>query len=364
VPEEAKEPEEMKEPEEPEDPEVPEEPKEPEAPKEPEEQEKPEEAEKPAEPKKKKGCLGCSLPVAIGISAVLFILFIIGFAAGPIGRSMLGDIAWLDWLNISVPELHLPAETVFHLFGFPITNTVITAWITIIFLVVLSYFVTRRMKIIPGRLQAAFEALLGWIYNLCCDVAGEKNGRRFFPVVCTIFLFVGFNGWLALIPGYGTSILVHTAEGEVHLLRPANTDINMPLAIALMSVLSVQIFGLKSLGIRYVGKFINVGGFVHSLGNIFRGKLREGFIGLITSVIEMAVGFLELISELIHILSFTFRLFGNMTAGEMLLSVALFLVPMLFALPFYGLELLVGFIQAIIFAGLSLIFLTVATQEH
>ena len=314
--------------------------------------------------KKKKGCLGCSLPVAIGISVTLFILFIIGFAAGPIGRSMLGDIAWLKWLEIPVPELHLPAETVFHIFGFPISNTIITAWITIIFLVVLSYVVTRRMKIIPNRLQVAFEAILGWVYNLCRDVAGEKNGRRFFPVVCTIFLFVGFNAWLALIPGYGASIFVHTAEGEVHLLRPANTDINMPLAIALMSVISVQFFGLKTLGTQYVKKFINVGGFAHSLGKIFRGKPRDGLIGLITGAIEMAVGFLELISEFIHVLSFTFRLFGNMTAGEMLLAVALFLVPMLFALPFYGLELLVGFIQAIIFAGLSLIFLTVAIQKH
>ena len=358
------EPEEQKGPEEPEEPEEPKGPEEPEEPKEHEAPEVSEELKEPAELKKKKGCLGCSLPVAIGITVALLLLFIIGFAAGPIGRSMLGDVAWLNWLNIAVPELHLPAETVFHLFGFPITNTVITAWITIIFLVALSFVVTRRMKIIPNRLQVAFEAILGWIYNLCCDVAGDKNGRRFFPVVCTIFLFVGFNGWLALVPGYGSSILVHTAEGEVHLLRPANTDINMPLAIALMSVISVQFFGLKTLGIHYVGKFINVGGFVHSLGKIFRGKPREGFTGLITGVIEMAVGFLELISELIHVLSFTFRLFGNMTAGEMLLSVALFLVPMLFALPFYGLELLVGFIQAIIFAGLSLIFLTVAIQEH
>ena len=314
--------------------------------------------------KKKKGCLGCSLPMAIGITVALLVLFVIGFAAGPIGRSMFGDIAWLDWLDIPVPELHLPAETVFHIFGFPITNTVVTAWITIIFLVTFSYVITRRMKIIPGKLQVAFEALLGWIYNLCIDVAGEKNGRRFFPVVCTIFLFVGFNGWLALIPGYGTSILIHTAEGEAHLLRPANTDINMPLAMALMAVISVQFFGLKTLGIQYLKKFFNVGGFVHSLGKIVRGKLREGFIGLITGTIEMAVGFLESISELIHVISFTFRLFGNMTAGEMLLSVALFLVPMLFALPFYGLELLVGFIQAIIFAGLTLLFLTVATQKH
>lgn len=311
---------------------------------------------------KRRGCLGCSFPVLIGIIVVLLVLLIVGFAAGPIGKSMFGDL-FPSWLSIDTPELHLPASPVFHIFGFPITNSIIAAWITIIFLVGFSYAVTRRMKLIPGRLQAAFEFLLGWLYDLCCSVAGEGKGRKFFPVVATIFLFVGFNAWLALLPGFG-SITVHTVEGEVHLLRPANTDINMPLAIALSSVFFVQYFGLRSLGRRYVAKFINVGGFLSSLGKIMKGKIRAGFSGLITGVIEIFVGFLELLSEFIHVVSFTFRLFGNMTAGEILILVAVFLVPFLFALPFYGLELLIGFIQAIIFSGLTLIFLTVAVYQH
>ena len=310
----------------------------------------------------KRGCLGCSFPVLIGIIVVSLVLLIVGFAAGPIGKSMFGDL-FPSWLSIDTPELHLPASPVFHIFGFPITNSIIAAWITIIFLVGFSYAVTRRMKLIPGRLQAAFEFLLGWLYDLCCSVAGEGKGRKFFPIVATIFLFVGFNAWLALLPGFG-SITVHTVEGEVHLLRPANTDINMPLAIALSSVFFVQYFGLRSLGRRYVAKFINVGGFLSSLGKIMKGRIRAGFSGLITGVIEIFVGFLELLSEFIHVVSFTFRLFGNMTAGEILILVAVFLVPFLFALPFYGLELLIGFIQAIIFSGLTLIFLTVAVYQH
>ena len=310
----------------------------------------------------KRGCLGCSFPMLIGIIVVLLVLLIVGFAAGPIGKSMFGDL-FPSWLSIDTPELHLPASPVFHIFGFPITNSIIAAWITIIFLVGFSYAVTRRMKLIPGRLQAAFEFLLGWLYDLCSSVAGEEKGRKFFPIVATIFLFVGFNAWLALLPGFG-SITVHTVEGEVHLLRPANTDINMPLAIALSSVFFVQYFGLRSLGRRYVAKFINVGGFLSSLGKIMKGKIRAGFSGLITGVIEIFVGFLELLSEFIHVVSFTFRLFGNMTAGEILILVAVFLVPFLFALPFYGLELLIGFIQAIIFSGLTLIFLTVAVYQH
>ena len=312
----------------------------------------------------KKGCLGCSFPLIIGLAVILLVLFVVAFAAGPLGSSLLGDLGLPSWLSVPRPDPQLPAETVFHLFGLPITNSVIAAWITIIFLVGFSYAVTRRMKLIPSRLQSLFESFLGWLYNFCQSVAGEENGRRFFPVVTTIFLFVALNAWLSLLPGFG-SITVETAEGEVHLLRGANTDINMPLALALMSFVFVEFFGLRRAGgIRYLGKFINVGPFFRSVGQLFRGRLRAGLSGLITGVINIFVGFLEALSELVRIVSFTFRLFGNMTAGEILLLIAMFLIPWIFALPFYGLELLVGFVQALIFGGLTLVFLTVAVAPH
>jgi F-type H+-transporting ATPase subunit a len=277
---------------------------------------------------------------------------------------MLGDLGLPSWLTVPRPDPKLPAEVVFHLFGFPITNSLIGAWLTIIFLVGFSYVVTRRMRLIPSRLQSLFEAFLGWLYNFCQSVAGEENGRRFFPVVATIFLFVALNAWLSLLPGFG-SITVETAEGEMHLLRGANTDINMPLALALTSFVFVEFFGLRrGGGIRYLGKFINVGPFFRSVSQIFRGRLRAGLSGLITGVINIFVGFLEALSEMVRIVSFTFRLFGNMTAGEILLLIAMFLIPWVFALPFYGLELLVGFVQALIFGGLTLVFLTVATAPH
>jgi F-type H+-transporting ATPase subunit a len=277
---------------------------------------------------------------------------------------MLGDLGLPNWLSVPQPEPKLPAEEVFNLFGFPITNSIIGAWLTMIVLVGFSYAITRRMKVVPGRLQSAFEFLLGWLYNLCQRVAGEENGRRFFPVVATIFLFVAFNAWLSLIPGFG-SILITTAEGEhVHLLRGANTDINMPLALALMSFVFVEYFGLRSLGVRYLGKFLNVGQLFISIGQIVRGRLRAGLSGLITGFIHIFVGLLEALSELVRIVSFTFRLFGNMTAGEILLLIAAFLIPWVFALPFYGLELLVGFVQALIFSGLTLVFLTLAVAHH
>ena len=311
----------------------------------------------------KKGCLGCSFPLIIIITLVFLVLFGVGFAAGPLGQNLLGDIGLPDWLSTPQPDPQLPPEVVFHIFGFPVTNSMVGAWVTIIFLVGFSYAITRRMKLIPSRLQALFEAFIGYLYNFCVTVAGEKDGRRFFPVVATIFLFVAFNAWLALVPGFG-SILIHTAHGEAHLLRAANTDINMPLALAAVSFFFVWFFGFRSLGVRYLSKFFNFGEFFAGVRHLFKGSLKSGLSKMFTGAIASFAGFLELLSEFIRIISFTFRLFGNMTAGEILLLIAVFLIPWIFALPFYGLELLVGFVQALIFAGLTLVFLTVAVSHH
>jgi len=311
----------------------------------------------------KRSCLGYSFPLVIGVLVVFLVLFVVGFASGPLGRSIFGDLGLPSWLSVPRPEPKLPAEEVFHLFGFSITNSIVAAWLTIIVLVVFSYVVTRRLKLIPTRLQTFFEFALGSLLNFCQRVAGEENGRRFFPIVATIFLFVILNAWLSLLPGFG-SILITNAEGEsVHLLRAANTDINMPLALAVMSFAFVSYFGLRSLGASYLGKFVNVGQFFRSVGQLFRGKLRAGLSGMFTGIVNIFVGFLEALTELVRIVSFTLRLFGNMTAGEILLLMATFLIPFLFALPFYGLELLIGFVQALIFAGLTLIFLTVAVAH-
>ncbi len=312
----------------------------------------------------KRRILGMPRLLLVGILVLFVLLLIVGFLVGPLGRKIFGDLGLPAWLSLPQPELHLPAETVFHLFGFPIANSIIGAWITMAVLICLSYIITRRMRIIPGRLQSAFEFLLGWLYDLCRRVAGEENGRRFFPVVTTIFLFVAFNAWLSLIPGFG-SIFITNAEGEhVHLLRGANTDINMPLALALVSFVFVEYFGLRSLGLRYLGKFLNVGQFFQSIGHMAKGRLRAGLGGMFTGFIHIFVGLLEALSEMVRVVSFTFRLFGNMTAGEILLLIVVFLIPWVVAPLFYGLEMLVGFVQALIFSGLTLVFLTLAVAHH
>ncbi len=309
-----------------------------------------------AEPKRR-GCLGCSFPILIGIVVIFLALFIIGFLAGPIGKSMVGDVGLPSWLSVPRPEPHLPAPEILSLFGLPITNTIIAGWFTVVVLVVISYVVTRRMRIVPGRLQTAFEFLLGWVYDLCQSIAGEENGRRFFPIIVTIFLFVLFNAWLSLIPGFGSITI-----GHHELIRGANTDVNTPLAIALISFVFVEYYGLKTLGVHYLRKFINAGQFFRSIGSVFKGKINP--MGLFSGAIDIFVGGLEALSEFIRIVSFTFRLFGNMTAGEILLLIAAFLVPWVLALPFYGLEMLVGFVQALIFSGLTLVFVTMAVSSH
>ena len=312
----------------------------------------------------KKRLMGCSSPLLIGALLAFLALFIVGFIAGPLGKSIFGDIGLPGWLSVPRPAPELPAEEVFHIFGFPIANSIVGAWITMVVLVGFSFIITRRMKIVPGRLQGIFEMLLGGLYGFCRSVAGEAKGRRFFPVVATIFLFVAFNAWLSLLPGFGSIEIINSEGHHVHLLRGANTDINMPLALALVSFVFVWFFGLKDTGIKFIEQFINVRKLFTGIGKLFTGKIKAGFSSIFVGAIDIFVGILEFLSMLIRNISFTFRLFGVSTAGEILLLVGIFLGIRVLIEFFYGIELLFGFVQALIFSGLTLVFLTVASSPH
>ncbi len=309
-----------------------------------------------AEPKRR-GCLGCSFPVILVVVLVFVVITVMGFLAGPLGKELVGEISWLEWMSVERPDPPRPPPALFHIFGLPVTNTILAGWITVVFLVLVSWLITRRMKLVPGRLQAAFEFVVGWVYDLCRSTAGEKNGRKFFPVVATIFLFVAFNAWLSLVPGFGSILF-----GDHELIRGSNTDINTPLAMALISFVFVAYFGIRELGIKWLGQYVNFGPLFRAIGGIFKGKF--DFMAIFSGVIDAFVGGLELLSRFITIISFTFRLFGNMTAGEILLLVSAFLIPWILAVPFYGLELLIGFVQGLIFAGLTLVFVTMAVTPH
>lgn len=292
---------------------------------------------------------GC-LPVVL---AIVFVL-VVSLLGGVIGRGLLGESSPLRFIGVGEPHVVLPPEAITHPLltlgplKFALTNSILAAWLTLLVLAVLSFLATRKMSLIPRGVQNLWETVVEKLFNFCIGVAGEKNGRRFFPVVATIFIFVVTNAWLSLIPGFG-SITIVGAEGEpVPLLRGANTDLMVPVAIALISFFFVEYWGFSTLGVSYLSKFFNF----HRLA---KGKPM--------GIIDVIVGLLELLSEFIRIVSFSFRLFGNMTAGEILLLIAFFLVPLLGFLG-YGLELLVGFIQALIFAALTLVFATLSVTPH
>jgi len=183
------------------------------------------------------------------------------------------------------------------------------------------------------------------------DVTGNrKQTYQFFPLIATIFIFIIVSNWLGLFPGFGSIGFfetVNSVSGEEHtafvsFLRSANSDLNTTLALAMISVFATQIFGILALGVfKYGKKFINF-----------------------SSPISFFVGILELIGELAKMISFSFRLFGNIFAGEVLLVVIMTLAPFIAPIPFFGLELFVGFIQALVFSMLTLVFLKVAVTAH
>jgi F-type H+-transporting ATPase subunit a len=308
----------------------------------------------------KKGCLGCSFPVIIGIVVVVLALTIVGLVSG----ALFGNHG-PSWLSVPSPQPELPPEAIFHIGGFPITNTMITAWISIILIIVLSVIAFRRMKLVPRGFQGFMEYVFGSLLNFCVGVAGEKNGRRFFPVMATIFLFVIVNAWISLLPFYGNALGFTEGHKFIPLFRGANTDLNLTLALALFSFFCIEYYGIKELGFfHYMTKFVRFGKLKEGLGKLLKGKVKPAFGAIFFGIIDVVVGLLEFLSEIIRIVSFSFRLFGNMMAGEILLLIAAFLVPMILAIPFYGLELLFSFVQALIFGGLTLVFMTVAVTSH
>jgi len=307
------------------------------------------------------GC-GCATKIIVLALVIIVAFFGVGLVFGPLGASFLG-IEPPSFLNVSKPHVELPSEGLFEVAGFPITNTFIASWLSIIVLVVLFYVCTRKMKLVPGRLQNLAEMAVEALLNFVKGAAGEKHARLLFPVVATIFIYVITNAYLALLPFFST-IVVTGHEGDlVPLFRGANTDVNVPLSIAVMSFIFVEFWGMKSLGaFRYLGEFFNVGQLGRGIKELFRGKIRSAITNVGFGFINLFVGILEVFSHLIRIVSFTFRLFGNMTAGEILVLVSAFLIPFIFTIPFYGLELLIGLIQALIFAGLTLVFGIIAIR--
>jgi F-type H+-transporting ATPase subunit a len=261
-------------------------------------------------------------------------------------------------------ELLLPpaaAETIFHIGSFPITNSMVNGWIAVVFFVLVAFFVSRNISKIPKGFQNFVEAIVEFMLSEIQKVTGDqKKSRQFLPIVGTIFLFILFSNWLGLIPGTGSIGVWGIHEGHtalIPLLRPAASDLNLTLAIALFAVLGSHVIGVKSIGIMsHISKFVNIRGIIRAI--------KKGPMAVLVAVIEFAVGLLEIVSEVAKVVSLSLRLFGNIFAGEVLITVMLGLFSYFLPIPFMFLEILIGVIQATVFAMLTLAYLTVATSSH
>jgi F-type H+-transporting ATPase subunit a len=253
------------------------------------------------------------------------------------------------------------AEPLWHLGNFPITNAMINGWIAVVFFVCLAFILRSILHEKPKGLQNLAEVLVEFFLDQIEKVTGDKaRARKFLPIIGTIFLFILFSNWLGLLPGTGSIGIWEMIHGEkelVPLLRPAASDLNLTLAIALFAVLSSHVLGILSIGpFHHISKFVNLAGIVKAL--------KKGPMAIIVACIEFGVGFIEIISEIAKVLSLSLRLFGNIFAGEVLMTVMLGLFSLFLPIPFIFLEILVGAIQATVFAMLTLAYLTVATTSH
>lgn len=344
----------------------------------------------------------------LGGLAVVLVLFISSFA----------------FRSVPQPLIEIKGETIWQLGPLPIKNTLITSWTIVAFLIVAAFLLGRNVKWLPGGWQNFIEAVIEGIRDIVVTTAGEKNGRRFFWVIATFFIYVAVSNWFALLPFFnviGKVEPVGPEEGEFHeeavvvqtgglsvisfgaknveievdesacgnleghereeclererataiahakeenglgenedlaiiapYYRSVNTDLMTPLALAIVSAIFVEYWGISTLGLgAYGAKFFN-------FKALARGPM--GFL-------DFFVGILEFFAELVRLISFSFRLFGNMLAGEILLLVMTFLLPFTYFVVgiFYGLEIFVGAIQAFIFGMLTLVFAVMAVSGH
>lgn len=255
----------------------------------------------------------------------------------------------------------LAAEPIFNIGNFTVTNSMLNAWIATVFFVLVAFIASRRKSIVPRGIHNLIEAIIAGLFDQIEKVTESRaKAKSFFPLVATIFLFVLVSNWMGLLPGTGSIGIYGLMHGHVELiplLRPATSDLNMTLAIAAFSVVVTHVAGTSVLGFSsHVSKFFNVRG-------IFR-SFKKGPMAVAVACIEFFVGLLEMIGEFAKTLSLSLRLFGNVFAGEILIGVMMSLISFIIPIPFIFLEILVGVIQATVFAMLVLVYLTVATQGH
>lgn len=260
-------------------------------------------------------------------------------------------------------EVTLYAEPVFHVGNFNVTNALLTSWVVVIIIIILSYALRSKMREVPGKLQNLFEVIIDGALNLFDQVTNNRAlTLKIFPITISVFFFILLNNWLGIMPFGGFGLIEVGDHGKVFVpfLRGGTADINTTLALSLMVVLGSNLFGIISIGIwKTLNKYINL----KALGKLFT-SIRKDPTLIIVSPISFFVGLIEIAGEFAKVASLSFRLFGNILAGEVLLMSIASIAPFIAPIPFLFLEILVGVVQALIFSILLVVYFTISASDH
>lgn len=235
-------------------------------------------------------------------------------------------------------------EIVGHIFGLPIYNTFVTTIGTDILLLIIVFSIYKSMRLVPGKLQNIFEQMIEYFYTLTEQIAG-KNTDAIFPWFATFFIFIFFANILGLLPGFGTiGIFPGHGQALIPLFRSATSDLNTTFGLSVISLIATHVIAIRAIGWKeYLSRYFSL------------------------NPIYLFVGGLEIISEITKVISLSFRLFGNIFAGEVVLRTVSGLVPFsafLAPIPFLMLESIVALVQALVFAMLTMAFMAILATPH
>jgi len=231
------------------------------------------------------------------------------------------------------------AEPVFRLGFFQVTNTILDTILVDGIIITASIYIKRHMQLIPGLFQNLMEMLIDTFYNLAESIA-EERAAKIFPYFMSFFIFIIVANWSGLIPGFST-IGFYEGKKLTPLFRSATSDLNVTFALALVSLVATHFLSIKTVGIKdYLSRYFSL------------------------NPINLYVGILEIIGEITKVISLSFRLFGNIFAGEVVLGTVATLFAFVFPLPFLLLEFVIGFVQALVFSMLTMAFMAILTTSH
>lgn len=231
------------------------------------------------------------------------------------------------------------AETIVQIGVFKITNALTNTLIVDAIIIAITFFIVRNIKLIPGYFQNAVEMIIQTFYEMTESVAQEK-AKLIFPFFMSFFIFILLSNWSALLPGV-SSIGFFEDHKLIPLIRGATSDLNTTLGLALVSIVATHIMSIKTVGIKdYLSRYISL------------------------NPINLFIGVLEVISEITKVISLSFRLFGNIFAGEIVLLTVSGIFAFLFPLPFLALEIIVGLVQALVFSMLTMAFMAILMTPH